>query len=471
MGGVPPEKPHGAAPGTAPGTPLDRSLDPAREVPSEPAATPRPPSTGIASKFPALASPTYRRFLLASMIATVGGFMQQTAQGWLVLDLTNSPALLGLAGAVAGLPTLFLAVLAGVLADRLDRRRLLIATNVAGALCAASLALLTTLGLVEYWHVLVLAFLAGLALTIQMPASQAVVSTIVDRTSIGNAVALNSAQYNLTRIVAPAIAGLFIAAGSLVLGIWVNALALSIVVVLMASLSIPSPRTADRVQAALWRDLQDGVRFVASNRALTIVVLLPAVPALLVLNYLTFIPFYARDVLVTGPAGLGLLTGAIGVGALTGALALATMRPSGGSGRLMLAGLAIVGVGMATFALSRSLPLSMVALALMGAFQVAYYSTTNTLIQVLVPARLRGRVLSLYVLTSIGLIPIANLVGGAVGEVIGVDIVLAAGGVLTVLAVVLVVLLEPSVARLRASHLAAAGETVDVTASRSPRTG
>jgi MFS family permease len=395
------------------------------------------------------------------MIATVGGFMQATAQGWLVLELTNSPALLGLAGAIAGLPILFLAIFAGVLADRLDRRRLLVATNGASALFALTLAVLTTFGLVEYWHVLVLAFLTGLALTIQMPASQAVVSTIVDRTSIGNAVALNSAQYNLTRIVAPALAGLFIAAGSLELGFWVNAVALMLVAVLIAGLSIPSPRTADRVQAALWLDLQDGVRFVTANRVLAIIVLLPAVPALFVLNYITFIPLYARDILATGAAGLGFLTGAIGVGALVGALSLATMRPSGGSGRLMLGGLGIVGVALATFALSRSLPLSMLALAVMGTCQVAYYSTTNTLIQVLVPARLRGRVLSLYLLTSIGLIPIANLIGGALAEAFGVDVVLAAGGLITLAVVLTVLVLEPRIGRLRAAHLSAAGEAPD----------
>lgn len=392
------------------------------------------------------------------MVATIGGFMQATSQGWLVLELTNSPALLGLAGSVAGLPTLFLAVVAGVLADRVDRRRLLVLTNLSGAACAAALAVLTTLGVVAYWHVLVLAFLAGLALTVQMPASQAVVSTIVDRTSIGNAVALNSAQYNLMRILAPAVAGLFIAAGSLALGFWVNAAALLIVSVIIGGLAIPSPRSADRVQAALWLDLQDGIRHVAANRALAVVVLLPAVPGLFVLNYLIFLPVYARDILATGPIGLGLLAGSIGVGALVGALSTATLRPSGGSGRLMLGGLAIVGVALATFALSRTLALSMAALAVMGAFQVAYYATTNTLIQIQVPARLRGRVLSLYVLTSIGLIPIANVVGGAVAEVVGVPLVLAGGGAITVAVVVLVAALEPRVARLRAASLSAAAE-------------
>lgn len=414
------------------------------------------PTARLFTTFPALASPVYRRFLLASMIATTGAFMQQTAQGWLVLVLTDSPALLGLAGAVAGLPTLFLAVFAGVLADRVDRRRLLVLMNGAAATFALALALLTTTGLVAYWHVLVLALLAGLAFTLQQPASQAIVSSIVDRTTIGSAVALNSAQYNFLRIVAPALAGLFIAAGSLALGFWVNAVALTLVAVIIARLPIPHLRSTDRVQAAIWRDLQDGLRYVAADRVLFILVLLPAVPALFVLNYLTFIPLYARDILNTGPAGLGLLTGAIGVGALVGALSLASMRPSGGSGRLVLGSAAIVGVALMVFALSRSLALSMLALALIGGFQVNFYSTTNTLIQVLVPARLRGRVLSLYMLTSIGLIPIANLAGGALGEVIGVDSVLAAGGALTVAIVALTFLLEPRLARLRAAHISAA---------------
>lgn len=411
--------------------------------------------------------PIYRRYLLAGVFATIGAFMGQTAQGWLVLELTNSPGLLGLAGAAFGLPTLFLALFAGVLADRVDRRLLLVWTYSAAALFAFILATLKSLEIVEYWHVLVLAVLAGLTFTIQQPANQAIVSTIVPRQAIGNAVALNSAQYNLLRIIAPAIAGLFIAAGSLELGFWANAAAFAVVAILIARLRIPSTRQADRAQAALWHDLQDGVSYLASNRILATIVLLPAVPALLVLNYLTFIPIYARDILAIGPEGIGLLTGAIGIGALTGALSLATLRPSGGSGRLILGSMVIVGVSLATFAVSRSLPVSMLALVLIGMFQVQFYSTTNVLIQVLVPVRLRGRVLSLYLLTSIGLIPIANVIGGTLAEAVGVEAVLAAGGILTVAIAIAVAVFERPIVHLRAAHLSASAAP-EHTSTRAP---
>jgi MFS family permease len=220
-------------------------------------------------RFPALASPVYRRLLLGNALATLGSFMQATATGWLVLQLTNSPGLLGLIGAIAGLPTLFLAVVAGVLADRLDRRRLLAWSYGAAAILAAVLALLTTTGAVAYWHVAVIAFAGGVLFTVQGPASQAIVSTAVDRAALGGAIALNSAQFNLGRIVGPSIAGLAIAAGGLALGFWANAVALVLVAVIFIRLPVPSTRAAGRLQAALWGDLQDGVRHVAGDRILS----------------------------------------------------------------------------------------------------------------------------------------------------------------------------------------------------------
>ncbi len=376
--------------------------------------------------------------------------MQATAQGWLVLQLTNSPALLGLVGAIAGLPTLFLAVVAGVMADRMDRQRLLVRGYFVAAALAALLALLTTLGIVEYWHVAIIALLGGIVVTVQMPAGQAIVSSMVDRSVLGGAIALNSAQYNLARIVGPSIAGLSIAAGGLALGFWANALALVVVGILVARLSIPRTPPADRRTAAMWGDLQDGVRFVAGDSILTTLVLLALVPALFVLPYLTFLPVFARDILLIGAPGLGLLTGSIGIGALAGALLMAARRPVGGSGRLLFAGLTAIAISLLAFATSRFVPLSMLALAVLGASQVAYYSTTNTLIQMRVPSRLRGRVHSLNVLTSIGLLPIGNLVAGAIAESAGVPTVLAAGALITLLATMVIAVRRPEIRRLAA---------------------
>jgi MFS family permease len=381
--------------------------------------------------------------------------MQTTAQGWLVLELTNSPALLGLTSAVGWAPTLFLSLFGGVLADRVDRRRLLLSTQVVGAVLAATLAVLTMTGTVQFWHVLAIAALAGAAQALGFPAFQAFVSTIVDRTALGSAVALNSAQFNLGRIVGPALAGGAIAAGGLAVAFWANAAALLLMAGVLASIRLASQVALVRAEASLWGNLVDGIRYLRSDHVVRTLVLLAVAPGLFVLNYLALMPVYARDILGAGATGLGLLTGAVGVGALAGALALAVMRPSGGSGRLVVIGLGVAAVALMVFAVSTTLPLSLFALAVLGAAQVGYYATTNTLIQLLVPARLRGRVLSLYVLTSIGVMPIGNLAAGLVAERFGPPIALAGGGLVTLIVVALVGLRSPALWRIRAAARAA----------------
>jgi MFS family permease len=406
-----------------------------------------PEATGIVRHLPALASPVFRRFILAAFVGSIGNWMQATAQGWLVLGLTDSPIALGATSAAATAPILLLSILAGVLADRVDLRRLLAATQLAGAAVAGLLAILTWTGAVEFWHVLVLAALGGSAGALASPAFQAVVSTVVDRTAIGNAVALNSAQFNLSRVLGPSIAGLVIAAGSLALAFWANAIGLVIVAIVIARLPIGRASNAARVEASMWANVLDGLRYIRAERTIALLVLLAAIPALFILNYLVLMPVFARDVLHIGAPGLGLLNASLGVGALSGALLVAVLRPGGGSGRLMLLGLAAASIGLIVFGLSTWLPLSCLALAALGGSQVAYYATTNTLIQVLVSPRLRGRVLSLYVMTSLGLIPFGNLMAGAIAERFDAPLALAGGGTVTLILLAIVAVAFPSLRR------------------------
>lgn len=312
-------------------------------------------------------------------------------------------------------------------------------------------------GLVEFWQIAVLALLMGIATAMQNPAYQAIVPSLVDRAAIGSAVALNSAQFNLSRILGPAIAGAAIAAGGLGIAFWGNAFALVIVAAVFWRLRPVTPQAVSRVQTSMWVNLMDGVAYVRSRRIVAVLVLLAGVPAVFLLNYLMLLPVYARDVLHIGATGLGLLSAGIGVGALVGALGLALLRPSGGSGRSLLAGLVVASLAEIVFAGSRFVPLSIVALAVLGACQVLYYATSNTLLQVLVPGRLRGRVMSLYILTSWGLIPLGNVLSGAVAERSSATLALVGGSLLTLTVALAVAVLVPELRRLEAGSGALEG--------------
>lgn len=434
--------------GTVPGTAT--AMDP------EPGSPGHPEPGVLARRLPALRAAGYRRFLAGVFVSNIGSWMQTTAIGWLVLQLTNSPGLLGLATAAGTFPTLFLSVFAGVLADRVDRRRVLVATSLASAVVAGALAALVLTEHIAYWQILLLAVVAGTAQALATPASQALVSSLVGRDAVGNAVALNAAQFNLSRIVGPALAGAVIAAGGLWLAIGANMVSYLALALVLATLPTVHPATIVRAEAGLWSNLLDGIRYTRHSGPVAVLVALAAVPALFLLNYLVLLPVYARDVLDIGAAGLGLLTAGVGVGALVGAVLVAVLRPSGGSGRLLLLGLAGASAALVVFAFSRFVPLSIVSLAVLGAFQVSYYTTTNTLIQVIVPARLRGRVLSLYILTSWGFMPIGNLLAGIIAERFGATVALAGGGLVTLAVVGLVALTQPSLRTLRADGAAGA---------------
>lgn len=401
----------------------------------------------VVRHLPALGSRSYRWLLTAYTIATIGGFMYSTAQGWLVLTLTNSPGLLAITTAAQNIPNLVFSVLGGALADQVDRRRLLIGAYVAGALFAVVLAVLTMGQVVVYWQVVVLAFLAGASMAVAYPAQQSILPTVVERAAIGNAIALNSVSFNIARIAGPAAAGLAIAAGGLVIGFWANAVAFVLVAWIVRRLPIPAHPS--RVETGLWTSLLAGAGYVRADPMIALCVVLAAVPAIFVLNLFTFLPVYARDILQIGAPGLGLLLSAVGAGAILGAGSYAVFLPGGGSARLMLAGLGSVAVFLAIFAWSTSVPISLAALAIYGASQVGFYSTVQSLLQTLAVPRMRGRVMSFYMMMALGAAPIGNLLSGAVAEAWGVEVALGGGAVVTGLAVLATWFGSP---RLRALH-------------------
>ncbi len=404
---------------------------------------------------PALASPAFRRFIFGATLSNIGSWMQATAQGWLVLGLTNSAALLALTSAVANLPILMFSLYAGVLADRVDQRRLLVLAQTSAGVFTAVLALLTTTGMVQFWHVLVIAFLVGTCGALSSPAYQALISSLVAPKVLGNAIALNSAQFNFSRIVGPTFAGIGIALGGIALSFWANSISFAIVAVVLATLPLGNTRAIGRLEASLWANMADGLRYARHAPVVPVLLGLTIAPALLNLNYLVFMPIFARDVLGIGAPGLGLMTSAVGIGAVTGALAVAILRPGGGSGRLAIGALIASSTGLLIFSLSTFLPLSLVGLAILGGCQVGYYATTNTLIQLLVPARLRGRVMSLYILTSTGLTPFGNLLIGPIADRFGVQPTLATCALITIAVCCVVAIRSPALRNLQASRLAA----------------
>ena len=381
--------------------------------------------------------------------------MQSTALGWLVLQLTNSAGLLGLVSAIATAPVLLLSLYAGVLADRVDRRALLSGSQAAQGLFAALLAVLTMAHAIQYWQIALLAFLAGVAQAIGSPAFQAIVPAIVGREAVGNAIALNSAQFNLSRVIGPVVAGVTIGLVGEATSFWLNAVSFGAVVWVLTRIRLPSDAAFERVERSMWGHLVDGLQYVRGQRLLLVLLILAAVPTTLVLPYLTLLPVFAADVLAIGAPGLGLLTAAMGTGALAGALSVAILRPGGGDGRLMLAGLGVLLVAVAAFAVSTSVPLSCLALAGAGAAQVWYFTSANTLVQLLAPGRLRGRILSLYVLTSWGMTPIGSLWAGALAQALGAPFALVAGCAVAAVCVGIALASTPALLSLHGEYLQA----------------
>jgi MFS family permease len=377
----------------------------------------------------ALRHRNYRLFFAGQLVSLVGTWMTSVAMSWLVWRLTHSAFLLGAVAFASYVPAFLLGPIAGVLVDRFDKRRVVIGTQVLAMVQSLLLAVLTLGGVITVTEVLLLALFQGAINGFDIPARQSfLVEMIEDRADLPNAIALNSSMFNAARLIGPSIGGLVIAAVGEGWCFAVDTVSyVGVIASLLAMRVAPRPRREGPPKQAA-AELADGFRYVTRTPAIRALLLLVASVSLLGLPYTALLPIFAARVLHGGPQTLGYLMGASGVGALLGAVTLAARRSVLGLGALLPRMVATFAAGIATFALSRSLALSMGALVVAGFGFMVQMASSNTLLQTIVDDDKRGRVMSFFLMAYFGTAPFGSLMAGWVSDRYGAPVTVAFGG-------------------------------------------
>ncbi len=373
----------------------------------------------------------YREFRLlwaGACTSSIGTWMQKLAQSWLVLQLSNSPFFLGLDAFLGELPILLFSLVGGVVADRRDRRHLLIASQVLQMSCALLLAALAAMHVVRVWHILCLSFLTGLAQAFGGPAYQALIPSLVSIENIANAIALNSIQFNVARVIGPVLGGIALTT----LGAsWCFALnGVSFIAVIATLVVIRVPFIPSPTKEGMFKSMKQGLRFVGQHRTMPSLVVLAFALTMLGVPLIVFLPVFARDVFQRGPAAYTLLLSVYGAGSIVGALAVAWLGSTKPKGRIALTFLIVLGLTMTGFCISRAMPVSLVFLFFAGLSLVTVLSLVSTLVQEITADSMRGRVMSVYNVAFRGGMPVGSLVTGALVPSLTAPVVLAANGVL-----------------------------------------
>ena len=397
--------------------------------------------------FAALHHRNFRLFWFGSFLSLIGTWMQNIARGWLVLELTNSPFLVGLESTIAWLPAWIVSLPAGVLADRFSKRKLMIASQSVLAVLAMVLALLTLTGVINIYHILIISGLTGCFVAMNAPVRQSLMPELVGRKDLLNAIALGGAAFNGARVIGPTIAGL--ALGAIGAGgcFAVNSVSFLALIVALAFIRLPERTVPDDGESA-WQRLLNGVRFVARHRDIRVLMLMAAVYAAFGVIYLPLMPVFARDVFQAGPGGYGIMMSAVGLGALTGLLTIASISRTRHRGRILMAGTVGLASLLIVYSLLRNFAAGVALLLMMGFSQSMVGSLTNTIIQTLAPDEVRGRVMSIFTMSFLGMFPLGSLLAGAVAEKWGAPASTMLGGCVILLSLLLVNLLRPQIRRL-----------------------
>jgi len=368
--------------------------------------------------FTALKYRNYRLWFWGQMVSLFGTWMQMTAQGYLVYELTHSAFSLGYLGFAAGAPTWLFTLYGGIISDRMSRRRLMIITQSVMMVLSLILAGLVFAGRIKPWHNYLIAFAMGIANAFDAPARQAVVVELVDQEDLTNAVALNSTMFNTASAVGPAAAGI-------IYGLWgpgwcflINGFTFIAVLASLISMRL-SPIAYPVEKTSIWSDLKEGLRYVALHPIIRIIMGIVAVNSLLRFSSFTLIPAWAVKILHGDAATNGLLRSALGLGALAGALYIASLGRFNYKGKLLILGTILSPLVMLAFAFIHWLPLSLFTLAVSGAAGILVMNLSNALVQTQARNALRGRVMSVYSLIFFGFMPVGSLLVGLLAEALG----------------------------------------------------
>lgn len=388
--------------------------------------------------FRALSHRNFRIFWVGAFLSNVGTWMQAVAQGWLVLQITNSSFWLGVDGFMATAPGFFLTLAGGVFADLVDRRRLLLLTQIVAGLTALGLAILISTNHVNLSMILGFSLVTGCCMALAGPSYQAMTFDLVGRQDVANAVALNSSQFQLSRVVGPVLAGLGFKFFGLAECFYLNAGSFVAVVIALRMVRFDENQRAPAAHSikdrrALWQDLIDGFRYVRKRPRVSSLLMISAVTSLFGAPYITLIPIFARDIFHLGATGLAWMMGTAGAGAFTGAIVLAYLGDFRRKGWFVMLGALGFGTFLVAFSLSPRVWMSLIFLFGVGFMIVTAVALTNTLLQKLVTDQMRGRVMSMFILSFIGTMPIGNLLAGVFSERYGAPRTLAGGGVCIIL--------------------------------------
>jgi len=418
---------------------LDEQLTDRIEAPAEAL----PARLGLQT-FTSLRHLDYRYLWTGTLMMGAGQWIQQVTLGWLLYDLTGSSVLLGALNGLRALPFLVTGPMAGVAADRMDRRRLMLRTQYVLIATALLMGGLVASGLLEVWHIFVFTLITGVAWSFSEPVRQSLIPSVVPKKDLVNAIALNSGGFNLMKVIGPALGGVLIALFGAAGNFFVQGTAYVGVLTMIYLLHVPPTPEKARRSSAL-ANLKEGFRYVWSTPAVLALMTLAYVPRIFAVPYQTLMPIFQKDVLRVGPEGLGMLMAAPGVGAVLAVLVLASAASRvRRQGLLLVGSIVVLGIFLISFSRATSFPVALVLLVVVGACQMIFLASTNTMLMLIVPDELRGRVMSLYMLDR-GLMPAGALFAGVTAHFIGAPSTVTAMGTILILLTLVVAWRVPAI--------------------------